>query len=303
MCALRITRAADPITVERLNVTIYSQPGAGKTTLAFTADTPLLLDFDRGSYRAANRGDVVQIESWQDVAGITAADLEPYRTVIMDTAGRALDVLAADIIKTNPKMGNGGALSLKGFGELKAKFTAFLKMLNSFGKDVVLIVHGEEKQSGDEIIERLDMQGASKNEVYKSSDMMGRLVIRDGKRMLLFSPTDTAFGKNPGQLEPLVVPAPSDPKFSGFLAGVIAITKARLNEMSEEQIAASQEQQYFRDTLPTLADASEINKLLDRAKKAGKVCVTMLHERTKELGLIADKAAGGYRDPVEDKAA
>lgn len=300
---LKITRASDPITVERLNVTIYSQPGAGKTTLAFTADAPLLLDFDRGSYRAANRGDVVQIESWQDVAGITAADLEPYRTIIMDTAGRALDVLAADIIKANPKMGNGGALSLKGFGELKAKFTAFLKMLNSFGKDVVLIVHGEEKQSGDDIVERLDMQGASKNEVYKSSDMMGRLVIRDGKRMLLFSPTDTAFGKNPGQLEPLMVPAPNDPKFAGFLAGVIAITKARLNEMSEEQIAAAQEQQFFRDTLPTLAEASEINKLLERAKKAGKVCVTMLHERTKELGLIADKAAGGYRDPEDQKAA
>lgn len=48
---LRITRSADPITVERLNVCIYAQPGIGKTSLGFTADAPLLLDFDQGAHR------------------------------------------------------------------------------------------------------------------------------------------------------------------------------------------------------------------------------------------------------------
>lgn len=95
--ALRITRAADPIKVERINMVIYAAPGLGKTSLAFTADAPLLLDFDRGSYRAANRQDVVQVESWADVAGMTGDDLAPFKTVIVDTAGRALDTLAVDI--------------------------------------------------------------------------------------------------------------------------------------------------------------------------------------------------------------
>jgi hypothetical protein len=61
--ALKITRAADPITVDRLNVTIYAQPGIGKTSLAFTAEAPLLLDFDQGAHRAANRQDSVRVES------------------------------------------------------------------------------------------------------------------------------------------------------------------------------------------------------------------------------------------------
>ena len=97
---LTIIRAADPIRVERLNLVLYAQPGIGKTSLAFTADLPLLLDFDNGAHRAANRKDTVRITNWSDVADITAADLAPFKTVIVDTAGRALDVLAADIIRT-----------------------------------------------------------------------------------------------------------------------------------------------------------------------------------------------------------
>ena len=36
--SLKITKAAEPIAVERLNLCIYAQPGIGKTSLAFTAD-------------------------------------------------------------------------------------------------------------------------------------------------------------------------------------------------------------------------------------------------------------------------
>uniref|UniRef100_UPI001589DC4D ATP-binding protein n=1 Tax=Brucella pseudintermedia TaxID=370111 RepID=UPI001589DC4D len=138
---------------------------------------PLLLDFDNGSYRSANRRDAVIISNWSDVASISAEDLAPFKTVIMDTAGRALDALTADIIRANPKHGRGGSLSLQGYGELKSRFIAFLKLLNSFGKDVVLIAHMDEQRNGDDIIERLDVQGGSKGEIYKAADAMGRLVL------------------------------------------------------------------------------------------------------------------------------
>ncbi|RVG82346.1 ATP-binding protein, partial [Sinorhizobium meliloti] len=201
--ALKITRASDPITVDRLNMVIYGPPGIAKTSLAFTAEAPLLLDFDNGSHRAANRKDVVRVTSWADITNIDAGDLEPFKTIVVDTAGRALDSLSVDIIKANPKHGRGGALTLQGFGELKSRFGAFLKLLNSFGKDVVLIAHMDEQRSGDDVIERLDVQGGSKGEIYKTADAMGRLIIENKHRWLLFSPTDAAFGKNPGQLDPL----------------------------------------------------------------------------------------------------
>lgn len=301
--ALKITRAADPITVDRLNMVIYGPPGIAKTSLAFTADDPLLLDFDNGSHRAANRKDVVRVEDWGDVAQMTAEDLAPFKTVIVDTAGRALDSLTVDIIRANPKHGRGGALTLQGYGELKSRFGSFLKLLNSFGKDVVLIAHMDEQRSGDDVVERLDVQGGSKGEIYKSADAMGRLTIQNGQRKLLFSPTDAAFGKNPGQLPPLDVPHFESADFGTFLAGVIQQTKNRLNALSEEQKEAMAEQQWFRDTLGKVDNADALNALLGRANAAGAACRAMVRGRGATLGLVYDQAAKAFVPAKQNEAA
>jgi hypothetical protein len=300
---LKITKAAEPITVDHLNVVIYGPPGLGKTSVAFTANEPLLLDFDKGSHRAANRKDAVRVSEWSEVAGITAEDLAPYKTVVMDTAGRALDALTVDIIRANPKHGRGGALTLQGYGELKSRFTSFLKLINSFGKDVVLIAHMDEQRSGDDVIERLDVQGGSKGEIYKAADAMGRLVLSNGQRWLRFSPTDAAFGKNPGQLDPLQVPGVDDPAFADFLATVIQQTKDRLNSLTEEQREAMAEQTWFREVLPSIAMADEVNDLLTRAKAGGTACKMLLHKRAEEIGLTFDKTAGRYVEAQRQEAA
>ncbi|HDX0958611.1 ATP-binding protein [Stenotrophomonas maltophilia] len=293
--ALRIIRSTDPITVTRLNVCIYAAPGLGKTSISFTADKPLLLDFDRGAHRSANRKDTVQVERWEDVAHITADDLADFNTVVVDTAGRALDTLTPDIIRRNPKMGRGGSLTLQGFGQLKAEFVAWLKHLNSLGKDVVLIAHMDEQRNGDEIIERLDVQGGSKGEIYKAADAMGRLSIRDGKRMLNFSPTDASFGKNPGQLEPLEVPHPErDPQ---FLACVIQQIKDRLNAMTEEQREAQAALEKWRDRTTAAQDVTAINALLPEAKGGSQAMKVLLNDRAAALGLAFDTKAGQYAAP------
>lgn len=292
--ALKITRAADPITVDRLNITIYAQPGIGKTSLAFTAAAPLLLDFDNGAHRAANRKDSVQVSAWGDIASINAADLAPYQTVIVDTAGRALDVLTADLIRRDAKLGRGGTLSLQGYGRLKAEFTAWLKHLNSLGKDVILIAHMDEQRNGDDVIERLDVQGGSKGEIYKASDAMGRISIANGQRMLLFSPTDAAFGKNPGQLDPLPIPHKDTPEFDGFLAGVIQAIKDRLNEQTEEQRAAQAMLEDWRNALAEVADLDGINGKVAEAADAPRPVKALIHARATELGFVPDKEAGGY---------
>jgi hypothetical protein len=146
--AIRVTRSDEAIKVETVCFTIYSQPGLGKTSLAFTASKPLLLDFDKGAHRAVDRKDTVQVSDWRDVAGITAADVAAYDTIIIDTVGKALDVLAQDIIRGNSRLSHGGALSQQGWGQLGVRFSAFLKMLRSFGKDVILIAHMDEQKDG-----------------------------------------------------------------------------------------------------------------------------------------------------------
>lgn len=289
---IRIIKSTEPIKVDRLNLCIYGQPGIGKSSLAFTADEPLLLDFDKGAHRAANRKDIVPVSTWGDVADLTADDLKPYRTVIVDTAGRALDHLTADIIKRDAKAGRGGVLTLQGYGKLKGEFIAWMKHVNSLGKDVVLIAHMDEQRSGDEIIERLDIQGGSKGEIYKAADAMGRVSMRNGARTLNFNPSDAAFGKNPGQLDPIALPHPDkDPK---FLGSVIQSIKDRLNALTVEQSAAQEALERWRETIAAMETAEDFGTARAQIAKESEAVKALAAARVAELGLVWDKTTRTY---------
>jgi hypothetical protein len=298
--ALRITKASEPIKVEQIVMTVYAVPGIGKTSTACTAESCLLLDFDNGSYRAKNRGDVVQVAKWEDVTSITADDLKGYKTLAVDTAGRALDALTAHIIRQNPKAGNrNGALSLQGYGELKSVFTTWTKLIRSFGLDVVLLSHSDEQKNGDDVNERLDIQGGSKNEIYKASDAMGRLYLRNGKRFLNFSPSDTAFGKNPAGLSPIEVP--DFGTGSNFLAGVITQTKAALNAMSVEQTAAVGLLDEWQIAVNECDSPDDFTGLVEQAKGLDSSvrdnAKKMLVKAAKAKGYTFDKKAGAFAAP------
>lgn len=297
--ALKITAASEAITVNQLVVCIYAPPGLGKSTLGFSTHKPLMLDFDLGAHRAANRGDSVQVNAWDDVSNISAGDLNDYQTVVVDTAGRALDLLSSDIIRRNPKMGRAGALTLQGYGQLKSEFTAWLKHLRTMGKDVVLIAHSSEDRSGDDLIERIDMQGGSKGEVYKVADAMGRLSMVPGRKFptLNFSPSDAAFGKNPGQLDPLEVPdVATEPR---FLGDVIERIKERLNALTEDQKERQAAIQEWVEKIGEAEDADAVNALIPEIQKIDsdikQTAKGILHKRATEvLGLEFNKSAEGY---------
>jgi len=306
---LKITHADEVIEVKTLCLTIYSQPGLGKTSLAFTASKPLMLDFDKGAYRAVDRKDVVQVNDWRDVAGITAADVAEFDTIIIDTVGKALDFLAQDILRSNSKLGYGGALNQQGWGQLGARFSAYLKMLRGFGKDVVLISHMDEKSDGDTIKERLKISGGTKDLVLTDSDVIARISIYNKERHLVFSPTETSFGKDPANLVDIGLPDASAPEFSTCLEGIIAQVKDGLNALSEAQIARKSEVEWFNTALPEVKDAEGINGLLSRAKKAGRDVQMLLVARAKELQLEFDADAKEYvyleetEEDQKDKAA
>lgn len=294
---LKIIKASDPVTVKRLNLCIYSGPGYGKTTMGFTADDPLLLDADHGVHRATNRKDSVSINSWPEVVEMTEADLAPYKTIVVDTVGRVLDYMTADIIKGNPKMGQGdGSLTLKGYGALKVKFSSWLKMLNTYGKDVVLLAHMDEQRSGDDIIERLDVQGGSKGEVYKSVDAMGRIFIRDKQRVIDFSPRENAFGKNPCGLD--IMPFPDPAKEPRFLAKVIEHIKQKLNEAADAQLAEQKAVEEWRTALLDMTTVDEINRLLPELKGKTLGIRAAVSNRAKELGFVFDKDQKLYVSPA-----
>lgn len=293
---LKITAASEPIRVEQICMTIYSQPGLGKTSLAFTASAPLLLDFDHGAHRADNRKDVVQVQSWADVSSIHKEDLEDYDTIIIDTVGKALDHLAQDIIRKNSRLSYGGALNQQGWGQLGVRFGAFLRNLKSFGKDVVLIAHMDEQRDGDAIRERLKIQGGSKDLVLTDSDVIGRISIHSRERHLTFSPTEASFGKDPAEFGTMPLPDQNNPSFRGCLAGIISRTKEKMNALSEEQLARKGEVEWFEQNLPQMKTPEEINAVLGRAKKAGRDVGRMVVKRAEEMGLEFDGDRKEYID-------
>jgi len=297
--ALKIIKATEPMPVQNIVLTVYAAPGLGKSTLGFTAEKPLMLDFDKGAYRCGNRGDAVTIVKWSDVEAMSAEDLEPYSTIIVDTAGRALDAMGVDIITKNPKAGRGGNLTLNGYGELKGKFTQWQSFLRSLGKDLVLICHMSEEKNGDDTMERIDAQGSSKNEIYKSSDAMCRIQVdSNGNRFLNFDPREGGFGKNPAQLPRLSFPHPE--KNSHFLADVIAQIKSAINKMTEAQAEAVTEAENWKKSVADVDSAEGINQLVRVAvdRKYPAPIKSMLTERATSLGLTFDAKQKLYVAPA-----
>lgn len=285
---LHITRSTDLITVQTITLLLYGQPGIGKTSAASTAEAPLLLDFDRGAHRSGFRKDTVQVERWSDISSMSPADIAEYKTIIVDTVGRLLDLMSADIIQKNPKMqGYGGALSLQGYGALKAAYATWLGALMSMGKDVILVAHEREDKKGDVHIVRPDIQGGSYGEVFKRADGIGYMYRSGRSTMLDFSPTDTWVGKNAANFEPLVVPDFNQRR--DYMATVIADTKAALNRMSEEQQKVVGEIAGWQERAAEATTAAEVNALLREAAAlpapVGPQAKFAVVTRAKELGL------------------
>lgn len=295
--SLKIVKASDPFTIERLNLCIYAQPGVGKTTLGFTAEDPLCLDFDGGSYRAPNRKDIVRIAQWTDTT-MTAQELAPYKTIVVDTAGRAIDSLSADIIRSNTKAGRGdGSLTLQGFGTLKSRFAQWMKTLNQFGKDVVILSHMDEQRSGDDIVERLDVAGGSKGEIYKSVDAMGRIFVRDKKRVLDFSPRENSFGKNPAALGVLEIPDIA--QNNHFLADVIAQIKTKLNTQTAEQKTMQQAIEDWCELIRQLHTVEDFNTNLANVKKAPRAVQLFFAQQAKAQGYTYSVKSHLYENPKQ----
>lgn len=262
--ALNIVTSVQPLNVHNIIALIYGDPGIWKTSLAFTADKPLLFDFDKGAYRAYNRKDSVQITNWYEVAKFSAKELEPYNTIIIDTAGRALDMIADSLKGDSRNTRKDGQLSQQGYGSLAGIFNNWLKMLRSMGKDIILLAHTAEDKNGDDIIKRPDMVGSSKREVYKIADIMGYMTTqnsRDGSITALnFVPHVSYLAKNSGDIGNVVIAPMIDAP--NQMADMIQATKNHINSMSSEAAQAHQDLSNVRTALLSAENAKDFNNLI-----------------------------------------
>ena len=298
---LTIIDGADT-SVEQIVVMLYAQPNYGKTSLSLTASKPVLLDFDGGAHRAANRAGkaVVRVHDWTEVAAIEPADLEDYDTVIIDTVGTCLDWLAAHIMRNDSKCRTGGgAMSLQGYGALKAQFSAWLSQLKLAGKDVVLIAHLREEVRNDVSYERIVASGGSKEEVYREADLIGRILIQEGRRILTFDPTEAAYGKNCGIKNRAITTADLQ---DGTLAAIVTEAKDKMNAASKASMDEAEKLAKMKETFINFQGVDDFNETVKdfKEQKASPVLKKILMDVATECGYVWDKGKGEFVEPTAD---
>jgi hypothetical protein len=303
---MRIIKATDAIPVEHPVFMIFGQPGIGKSSLGFSAKRPLLLDFDKGAHRAANRRDSLVIDTWKDVVELMESTdaLEPYDTIVVDTAGRCLDVMTAYIAATDPKKAPGGSLSLQGWGVLKANFRTWTAQLRTKGKDLLLIAHDREDKDGDRRIVRPEIVGASYGEVMKIADFVGYAYMAGRLRVLDFNPTDSWIAKNPAQWKPFEIPPVS--KAQDFMATLFDMGRDALGTISEASAKIAQAVEEWRTAIDAYTKPDEFTKALTEINALEPVAMAqvkkVMADRAKALEFHFDTKAKAFVAPVAASA-
>lgn len=242
--AARLIAPTEAIEVKQLCVVLYGQPGSRKTSLAQTADAPLTLAFDEGISRAFGRKHCYMFDTWDDVRD---CDYNGFNTIVLDTAGMAMEKLASFLIKQDHKNGmKSGALSIQGYGALASAFGRWVSELMQMGKDLVMICHEESEKSNEGAYYYPAFVGQKFYSVaMRYADLVGYLHFDNGQRCLNFNPTDRWMAKAPPcGWERMVLPDFS--KEPNYLARLISEAKASMGKVSAASAQAAKEVEQWK---------------------------------------------------------
>ena len=187
---------------KRFRILLYGVPGIAKSTTALSAPNPLMVDTDFGWDRVpalCRKGGYIQPQNYNELlADLTVENIKDYETIIFDTGGALLNLMKAWAIKKDPKNGqkDGTTLSMRGYGAIGQEFQRFMDYcFYTLGKNIVIVFHAKEEMDGDQKVFRLDVEGQTRNNVWKPMDLGGFMEAKGDQRTIGFSPTDRYFAK------------------------------------------------------------------------------------------------------------
>lgn len=304
--ALKLITPDQPIKLANLKVLIYGEPGVGKTSLASTAGNTLIIDTDNGAHRSHFRGTVLKVDSWADIMDVfskeNAAEIAAFDTIILDTVGTAMKYLTADIIaNSTTKYGAkkptdyvyNNALSLKGFGVVKAQMEVLFDRLNFLRKDLIFIAHERSEDT-----KRVPaISGGTFDIITSNCDLVAYYNIEGGKRVIEFTPTDTHFGKDAAGLGKFEVPDfNTNPLFMGTILDKAKGNIGQVNERAVLRVAALKD---LLSEINSLDNVEAVNAMIahlktinDRSTLAA--ARTAFADKVTTLGLTFDKETNAY---------
>jgi len=303
---LNILKSTDKVEINTLTVLVYGQPGVGKTSISCTAKNPLLLDFDNGAYRSDFRCDSVPINNWKDVAKLKPEDIKGYDTIVIDTLGRSLDFLQAEIIHNDSKMSRkDGALTLQGYGALKSTFTNWLKQLSLLGKDVIMVAHDREDKDGDTKFVRPDIIGGSYNEIMKIADFVGYIFKVNRQSVIDFNPCEKFIGKNAAKFEALEIP--NFTNATDYMESLVAKMKSSIGGIANNHIEALKIIEGYKVEIDNLNNPVDCDKFVEKMKvtdlKNGTLeqVKAMFKKRIEAIKCLPNKDTGKFYKIEEPK--
>lgn len=294
-------------------VILYGSPGIGKTTLAFSAPKPILVDFDKGVSRVKvyHRKDTIMCSNYKEVlSDIASPAIKDYETIVIDTGGSFVTYLQDWAMKENPAVNTqkNGAISLKGFGAVKAEFVRFSNYVRDIlNKNLIYVFHSvEEKDKEGNPMQRLLCEGSARNLVWQPADLGGYIQMIGNKRTISFTPEQEFFAKGcygiEGRKE---IPALSPTDKNDFLTRLFEEAKENLKKESEVFLPVKQKyeevMEQAKDIVEAAQTADDVNKAVEELQKLDHVLTSkkesalLLHEKATSLGLTYDKTSKTYR--------
>ncbi len=288
---------------------IYGQPGTGKSSLALSAPSPVLLDFDGGVQRVngAFQCPTLQVERWDEVIEAMKEDLSDFQTIVIDTAGKMLDYMSAYIIKNDSKMAmRDGSLSLKGYGVRKTMFINFLKQCSMLGKNLIFVAHEREDKDGETRIVRPEIGGSSAGDLIKELDLVGYMQMIGADRTISWTPTEKFYAKNTCNLPALMkIPCiiDADGNITGqnnFLAKVFDSYHDYLKRQAETGTEYEALMDVIRENVEAIEDADTANQVVESVTKFKHIWDSKLRagllisDKCRNIGLKLNKLTKKY---------
>lgn len=268
--ALQIRTAATIELPTTIKMMVYGQAGMGKTTLALSMPQPLLLDFDGGVARVNTSHldgvAVAQISRWEEALELFNTDLSPFKTVIVDTAGKMMDmILTYRCGNRQPKLNE--------WGGINSEFNNFTRDLANLGKNVIYVAHRESTKDGDNQVYIPMLRSKSFTSIVTELDLLGYLEMRqiNGRveRTITYNPTERSEGKNacnlPGVMTiPTIIDDKGNPVGpNNFLEeNVLKPYLNMLKTKRDTQAAYAEALQSLKEDIEAVIDADTANQFV-----------------------------------------
>ena len=224
------------------------------------------------------------------------------------SGGKCLDYMADYIIRRNPKLGkSNGTLTLQGYGERKAEFSALCKRISLMNKHILFVAHRETRTDGDEVRYVPLFGGSNYDSLVTELDLVGYLEANGRKRVFTFDPTSRNDGKNtcnlPSTMDiPVIVDESGNPTGNNnfFFERIIQPYIKRLESRKVEGIQYTEVIDNIKEQVEQITDelsANDFVQRIDHIKHIGTsrlMAAKLVRERCTQLGLKFNSKAKVY---------